>query len=57
MLDNLTDDKVQQMVMIKTSKQYLSRLERVLKQKAGQHDKFLRYVQFWLQLAHGCIKY
>lgn len=43
LLDKLTSDKVQQLVMIKTSKQYLARLQGKLKQKAGQHDKFLRY--------------
>lgn len=42
LLDKLTHDKVQQLVMIKTSKQYLARLEQALKQKSGQHDKFLR---------------
>lgn len=42
LLKELTSDKVQQVVMIKTSKQYLSRLERKLRQKAGQHDKFLK---------------
>ena len=42
LLEKLTDDKVQQLVMIKTSKQYLARLERALRQKSGQHDKFLR---------------
>ena len=43
LLDRLTTDKIQQLVMIRTSKQYLSRLKRALKQNAGQYDKFLRY--------------
>ncbi len=39
----MTSKKVKQLVLIKTSKQYLTRLVRALEQKAGQHDKFLRY--------------
>ncbi len=42
-LSNMTSTKVKQLVLIKTSKQYLTRLVRALEQKAGQHDKFLRY--------------
>ena len=42
LLEKLTEDKVQQLVMIKTSKQYSARLERALRQKSGRHDKFLR---------------
>ena len=41
-LSKMTSKKVKQLIMIKTSKQYLSRLVRGLQQKAGQHDKFLR---------------
>ena len=43
LLSNMTSKKVKQLVLIKTSKQYLTRLVRALEQKAGQHDKFLRY--------------
>ncbi|DBB09844.1 TPA: hypothetical protein ACH3X3_001459 [Trebouxia sp. C0006] len=42
LLSNMTSKKVKQLVLIKTSKQYLTRLVRALEQKAGQHDKFLR---------------
>ncbi|DBB02880.1 TPA: hypothetical protein ACH3X1_013485 [Trebouxia sp. C0004] len=41
-LSNMTSKKVKQLVLIKTSKQYLTRLVRALEQKAGQHEKFLR---------------
>ncbi|KAL0037407.1 hypothetical protein WJX79_006441 [Trebouxia sp. C0005] len=42
LLSKMTSKKVRQLVLIKTSKQYLTRLVRALEQKAGQHDKFLR---------------
>ena len=41
-LSKMTSKKVKQLIMIQTSKQFLSRLVRHLEQKAGQHDKFLR---------------
>ena len=42
-LAKMTSKTVQQLVMMKTSKQYLQRLVRALEQKSGQHDKFLWY--------------
>ena len=41
-LSKMTSKRVKQLIMIKTSKQYLARLVRALEQKAGQHDKFVR---------------
>ncbi len=50
-LGKMTSKKVKQLVMIKTSKQYLARLARALEQKAGQHDKFVRYSK-----EYGCVQ-
>ena len=43
LLEKLTGDKVQQLVMVNTSKRYLVRLEHALKQKGGQQAKFVRW--------------